>query len=69
MIGMVIAGLLACLIGGVWFGQGIGVIEGSGMTGELVWAVFGSVMLIVGVALFVSAARLKKLQADARAKD
>jgi hypothetical protein len=41
------------LVGGVWFFQGIGVIEGSFMTGEALWAVIGLVCVAGGIALFV----------------
>jgi hypothetical protein len=46
------------LVGGVWFFQGIGVIEGSFMTGEAVWAVIGAVCVVAGLALlFVKPSR------------
>lgn len=41
------------VVGGVWFFQGIGVIEGSFMTGEALWAVIGVVCVLAGVALLV----------------
>ena len=41
------------LVGSVWFFQGVGVIEGSFMTGEAVWAVIGSVCVVAGVALLL----------------
>jgi len=41
------------LIGGVWFFQGDGVIEGSFMTGEALWAVSGAVCVVAGVALLL----------------
>ena len=41
------------LVGLVWFFQGIGVIEGSFMTGEALWAVIGTVCVLTGVALLV----------------
>lgn len=40
------------VVGAVWFGQGVGVIGGSFMTGEAVWAVIGGVCMIVGAYLF-----------------
>ena len=39
------------LVGIIWFGQGIGLIGGSFMTGEAVWAVIGVVMIALGVVL------------------
>ena len=41
------------VVGGVWFFQGVGVIEGSFMTGEAVWAVIGVVCIATGAALLV----------------
>jgi hypothetical protein len=41
------------VVGGVWFFQGVGVIEGSFMTGEAVWAVIGAVCAIAGLALLL----------------
>jgi hypothetical protein len=41
------------VVGGIWFFQGVGVIEGSFMTGEAVWAVIGSVCVVAGVALLL----------------
>jgi len=41
------------VVGGVWFFQGVGVIEGSFMTGEAVWAVIGVVCVVAGLALLL----------------
>jgi hypothetical protein len=41
------------VVGGVWFFQGVGVIEGSFMTGEALWAVIGAVCVVAGVALLL----------------
>ena len=41
------------VVGGVWFFQGIGVIEGSFMTGEAVWALIGAVCVAAGLALLL----------------
>ena len=42
---------ICLLVGLIWFGQGIGLIGGSFMTGEAVWAVIGVVMIALGVVL------------------
>jgi hypothetical protein len=39
------------LVGIIWFGQGVGLIGGSFMTGEAVWAVIGAVMIALGLVL------------------
>jgi len=45
--------IVLILVGVVWFFQGVGVIEGSFMTGEALWAVIGTVCVVAGVALLV----------------
>ncbi len=49
--GLRIAGAGLALIGLVWGLQGIGVLQGSRMTGEGFWARAGLVALIVGLVL------------------
>ncbi len=44
-------GVVCFLVGALWFGQGIGVVGGSSMTGHAVWAVIGVPLAIVGVVL------------------
>ncbi len=44
-------GLVLLVVGLVWFFQGIGVIEGSFMTGEAIWAVIGVVCAAAGAVL------------------
>jgi hypothetical protein len=39
---LIVSGALA-LVGAIWFGQGIGVVGGSFMTGQPFWAVVGLV--------------------------
>ena len=46
-----IAGAVLGLVGLVWFGQGIGVIGGSFMSGQAVWAVIGAVMIVFAILL------------------
>jgi hypothetical protein len=46
-----VLGVLLILVGAVWFGQGIGVIGGSFMTGNALWAVIGFPMIFVGALL------------------
>ena len=41
------------VVGVVWFFQGVGVIEGSFMTGEALWAVIGVVCVVAGLALLL----------------
>jgi hypothetical protein len=44
-------------VGLVWVGQGIGVIEGSFMTGEPLWTMIGAAMLGAAIVFAVSARR------------
>ena len=45
--------IVLLLVGVVWFFQGVGVIEGSFMTGEAVWAAIGAVCVVAGLALLL----------------
>ena len=53
----VVVGVVLCVVGGVWIGQGVGVIHGSFMTGHAVWAVIGAIALVFGAALLSGARR------------
>jgi hypothetical protein len=53
----VIIGGLAVLVGGVWIGQGAGVIKGSFMTGSPTWLAIGLLCLVVGLLLIFLALR------------
>lgn len=53
----IVVGVLLCIVGGVWFGQGIGVIGGSSMTGQEIWAFIGAAAVIFGLALIRGAMR------------
>ena len=44
-------GVVLCLVGAVWVGQGVGLIGGSFMSGQAIWAVIGAVTLLFGVVL------------------
>jgi hypothetical protein len=52
----IVGGLLAAF-GIVWFLQGINVLPGSFMTGQIRWAVYGGIAVAAGVALLVIAKR------------
>ena len=49
--------IVLLVVGVVWFFQGVGVIEGSFMTGEALWAVIGAIAILVALALLRGAAR------------
>ena len=51
---------IALVLGGaVWFLQGINVLPGSFMTGQIRWAVYGGLAMAAGIALWVLAPRRK----------
>ena len=56
-IALRLLGALLVVFGCVWFLQGINVLPGSFMTGQIRWAVYGGIAVIVGVVLLVMAAR------------
>jgi hypothetical protein len=49
--------VLLTLIGLVWFLQGVNILPGSFMTGQIRWAVFGGIAMAIGVGLIVKANR------------
>jgi hypothetical protein len=55
-----IVGSLLVLSGVVWFLQGINLLPGSFMTGQIRWAVYGSIAVASGIALLLAAKRLRK---------
>ena len=53
-----VVGALLVLVGIVWFLQGINVLPGSFMTGQVQWAIGGAIAACVGAALlFVARGR------------
>ena len=56
-----IIGGLVLLAGAIWFLQGINVLPGSFMTGQIRWAVYGGIAFAVGIVLLLSANRPRKV--------
>jgi hypothetical protein len=54
-----IIGVLLALAGSVWFLQGINILPGSYMTGQIRWAIYGGLAILIGVGLLVFANRRK----------
>ncbi len=52
-----ILAVVLILIGGVWFLQGINILPGSFMTGQIQWAIYGAIAVVVGLGLIVFAQR------------
>lgn len=52
-----VVGVVLALVGLLWFLQGIGVVKGSFMTDQPVWAVIGLVLLALATRLLAEALR------------
>ena len=57
--GLIIGGL-AVLVGGVWIGQGAGLIKGSFMTGSRTWLGIGLLCVVVGLFLIFLTRRSRR---------
>ena len=54
----IIGGLLT-LAGAIWVLQGINILPGSFMTGQMQWAIYGAIAVVAGIGLLVYANRRK----------
>jgi hypothetical protein len=54
------AGTVLIVFGGIWFLQGINVLPGSFMTGQIQWAVYGAIAFVAGLILMILASRQKR---------
>jgi LPXTG-motif cell wall-anchored protein len=52
-----IVGVILVLFGAIWFLQGINVLPGSFMTGQIQWAVYGGIAMLAGIGLLLVAKR------------
>lgn len=57
-----IVGIVLAFFGGVWFLQGVNVLPGSFMTGQIQWAIYGGIAFVAGVALLILTNRKRKAQ-------
>ena len=55
---LAVLGILIMLMGCVWCLQGINVLPGSFMTGQMQWAVYGVIAVIIGGILFAYSRRM-----------
>jgi hypothetical protein len=55
-----IIAVLLILSGGVWFLQGINILPGSFMTGQIRWALYGGIAILAGVGLLAWNRRTEK---------
>lgn len=56
-IALNVLGILFLLSGLIWFFQGINVLPGSFMTGQMQWAVYGAILVVAGVGCLIAAKR------------
>ncbi len=47
-----ILGAVLLVLGVVWIGQGLNVIPGSFMTGQVIWAIVGAILVAGAIYLF-----------------
>jgi hypothetical protein len=52
-----VAGVLVVVMGSIWFLQGINILPGSFMTGQIRWAVYGAVAVVLGLVCLARANR------------
>lgn len=52
-IALNVAAVLGALTGAVWFLQGINVLPGSFMTGQIEWSVYGTALFLVSVGALI----------------
>jgi hypothetical protein len=48
-IALNVIGVLMVLMGGIWFLQGVNILPGSFMTGQIKWAVYGACLAVGGL--------------------
>lgn len=58
---LAIVGVVLLAIGLVWALQGIGIMTGSGMTGQKLWLGIGIVVGVAGIALLIRSVRRIRL--------
>ena len=59
-IALNIVGAVLVFFGGVWVLQGVNVLPGSFMSGQIRWAVRGGIAVVAGIALLVGANRKRQ---------
>ena len=55
-----IVGVLLALVGIIWILQGVNVLPGSFMTGQLQWAAYGAIALALGCVAMYAARRMDR---------
>ncbi len=55
-----VVGVLLVIVGCIWFLQGVNVLPGSFMTGQIRWAVYGAISVVAGIVVLIAAAKGRK---------
>jgi len=55
-----IVGAILIIFGAIWFLQGINILPGSFMTGQIRWAVYGAIAAAAGIGLILAARRRQR---------
>ena len=50
-----VVAVLLIIFGCIWFLQGVNILPGSFMTGQIRWAVYGGIAVLVGIGLLFAA--------------
>jgi hypothetical protein len=48
-----VSGVILGVLGLIWTLQGVGILGGSAMSGESLWAIIGPIVLLAGVGLLI----------------
>ncbi len=51
---LTIIGVLLIILGAIWILQGVNILPGSFMTGDIHWAIYGAIAVIVGIVLIAA---------------
>ena len=55
-----IVGVVLVIFGSIWFLQGINVLPGSFMAGQIRWAVYGGIAVATGISILLAANRRQR---------
>jgi hypothetical protein len=48
-----VVGVVLILVGCIWVLQGVNILPGSFMTGQMKWAAYGAIAIVIGIALLL----------------
>ena len=57
-----IVGTLLVIVGCVWFLQCVNILPGTFMTGQIRWAVYGGICVVVGIIVLFAAPKRRTLK-------